>query len=429
MNFIKLNNITKVILIIGLYGTFTNIIFISAIPSLWAVILVPFVFVFKRQKITFKKYHIYLWLFFSIVLISTLFYYPKSFIEYDFYRYDGNFIISYLPMLIFPFFNIKINIHKILKNFIFFVIAVNLIVYAYYIIQTKGGVILHPTEEGNTFTPFFKATNASGGFYSILGSLVLSFFLEKKKYVYLFYFILVLFFLWSSTSRGSILGLGLGIFLFFQYRARRTWIIYVCVGLIVLVQTIIIYNTYPLYNSYLKESDNIALDSRLFIQENYGSQTSKESNVYIRAFDTWPRGIALFLNSPIFGSGFGSVNDLPLTLNRGVPGLFSYNDSKDKYFNDSHAHHSYIHFLAELGIVGLVIFLLFWINLFQYIESIFFFSTSVVKNFLLITMFNISIMSFTEHRITTPSNVLTFVIVFSLVAMDSNYVKKHLIKT
>ncbi len=197
--------------------------------------------------------------------------------------------------------------------------------------------------------------------------------------------------------------------------------IYFIITLIVLIQSIIIYNTYPIYKKYLFSSDNISVDTRALIDNRYDDPDTKQANIYIRAFDTWPRATALFLNSPIFGSGFGSVNDLPLTFDRWIPHFISFNDSKKKYFNDSHAHNSYLHFLAEMGIVGLGFFLLFWFNLFKFISSDKFKTDIVVKDFLHFSMFNLSIMSFTEHRITTPSNVLPFMIFFSIAIMSSNY--------
>ncbi|KHD90115.1 hypothetical protein AH06_01865 [candidate division TM6 bacterium Zodletone_IIa] len=311
-------------------------------------------------------------------------------------------------MLFFPFISLNTNPSKILKSFAFFVIVVNSLIYFPFLFLTRGEALFHPAEFGNTFSPFFKATNASGGFYSIIATIFIIFYYNEKKIIYLVCLFLVLMFLWSTTSRGSILGVIVGFIFFYEYKRKRKFLIYLIVSLILIVQLVIIYNTYPIYKKYLFQSENIAEDTRVLIENRYDDPDTKQANIYIRAFDTWPRATALFLNSPIVGSGFGSVNDLPLTFDRGIPHLFSFNNSKKKYFNDSHAHHSYLHFLAEMGIIGLSLFLLFWFNLFKFISSSKFNADMVVKDFLHISMFNLSIMSFTEHRITTPSNVLPF---------------------
>lgn len=408
------------LLIIGLFGTMTNLIFLSVIPTLISGILFIFILI-KPKKIFIEKYQLFFYLFFIFAVISTLIYYPESFISYDFYRYDGNFFISYLPLLFFPFISLNTNPSKILRSFAFFVIVVNSLIYFPFLFLTRGEALFHPAEFGNTFSPFFKATNASGGFYSIIATIFIIFYYNEKKIIYLFCLFLVLMFLWSTTSRGSILGVIVGFIFFYEYKRKRKFLIYLIVSLILIVQLVIIYNTYPIYKKYLFQSENIAEDTRVLIENRYDDPDTKQANIYIRAFDTWPRATALFLNSPIVGSGFGSVNDLPLTFDRGIPHLFSFNDSKKKYFNDSHAHHSYLHFLAEMGIVGLSLFLLFWFNLFKFISSSKFNADMVVKDFLHISMFNLSIMSFTEHRITTPSNVLPFIIFFSIALMHSNY--------
>jgi O-antigen ligase len=415
-----LAGVILMVLSIGLYGTMTNIIFISPFPSLVALlILVPVLILKKEQAV--PKFVLWLYLFFFICVLSTLFYYAPSFASYEFYRYDGNFIISYLPLLVFPFLSFKIEVEKVLKRFVYFSIAVNLAFYLVYFIKSGGGVLIRPTEEGNVFNPFFKATNASGGFYSILASLVLTFYLESKKKVYLLLLFFVLLFLWGSTSRGSVLGLVLGISFYYLYKKGKKWLIVSGILLIIAVQAIIVYNTYPYYEAYLLDSADIGEDTGAFLSNTYGGQDTKEANVYIRAFDTWPRGTALFLNSPLIGSGFGSVNDLPIKLNSGLPSLLSFNGSKNHLYNDSHAHHSFLHFLAEVGIIGLIVFLTFWNKLFSFIKSNSTRIPSSVKSFLMIAMFNLVIMSFTEHRITTPSNVLPFVIILCIAVINHNY--------
>lgn len=408
------------LLIIGLFGTMTNLIFLSVIPTLIGGGLFIFLLA-KPKKVFIEKYQLFFYLFFIFAVISTLIYYPESFISYDFYRYDGNFFISYLPLLFFPFIILNTNPYKILKYFAFFVILLNSLFYFPFLFLTGGGALFHPAELGNTFSPFFKATNASGGFYSIIATIFVVFYYNEKKIIYLVCLFTVLIFLWSTTSRGSILGVIVGFIFFYEYKRGKRFTIYLIISLIVVTQIIIIYNTYPIYKKFLFQSENIAEDTRYFIENRYDNPDTKQANIYIRAFDTWPRATALFLNSPIIGSGFGSVNDLPLTFNRGIPHLFSFNDSKKKYFNDSHAHHSYLHFLAEMGILGLGLFLLFWFNLFKFINSNRFNVDVIVKDYLLFSMFNLSIMSFTEHRITTPSNVLPFIIFYSIALMSSNY--------
>lgn len=408
------------VLLIGLYGTMTNVVFISPFPSIVALLLLIPVLVLRKKQII-PRFVLWLYLFFIVCLLSTLFYYAPSLLSYDFYRYDGNFIISYLPLLVFPFFSFKISLESVLKKFAYFVTAVNLLFYLFFFIKTKGGCLINPAAEGNTFDPFFKATNAAGGFYSVLASLVLGFYLRERKKIYLLLLFLIFLFLWGTTSRGSILGLLLGAGFYFLYQRRQKWLIGAAIIGIVTVQGIIVYNTYPYYKAYLFDSEDIGEDTQAYLDAAYGGQDTKEANLYIRAFDTWPRGTALFLNSPVIGSGFGSVNDLPIKLNSGLPGIISFNGSKNHFFNDAHAHHSYLHFLAEVGIIGLVVFLLFWSKLFAFIHSERTAIPAPVKAFLLIAMFNLAIMSFTEHRITTPSNVLPFVIILCIAVINHNY--------
>jgi O-antigen ligase len=155
------------------------------------------------------------------------------------------------------------------------------------------------------------------------------------------------------------------------------------------------------------------------LKDDFSIENTKEANIFIRAYEIWPRAMFVFLNSPIFGTGFGSVNDKPFKFST-YKGFISFNNSDNKIFNDSHAHHSFLHILAEEGIIGLSLFLLFWIGLFKHIVSRKRKFPDTVRVFLIIAFFNLTIMSFTEHRITTPSNVLPFVLILVLALMYDN---------
>src|SRR5215217_5986389 len=107
-----MKKILIIVTIIGLIGTVTNLIYISPIPSLFAAIFFPIILIHRNN---FPVLVFWLFLFFMYVLISTALYYPASFSNFRFYRYDGNFIISYLPLLVLPFFSYNLNLNKLFR--------------------------------------------------------------------------------------------------------------------------------------------------------------------------------------------------------------------------------------------------------------------------------------------------------------------------
>jgi hypothetical protein len=237
-----ISKISFLIVFISLLGTMTNLAYISAFTSALALILIPLAFAKSQHNI--PKFLFYLWCFTLYSFISVVLYYPASLIDFMFYRYDGNFFISYLPLLVFPFFTVKFNIEKYLDFFLYTVCIINIILYIGYFVTSKGGVLFAPASGGNAsniFNPLFIANNAAGGFYSILFSVALSFYLNKKKKIYLVFMVFSILFLWGTVSRGSMLGLFCGSFCYYLYIKRKMRYLYIIIGTIILTQTIIIY--------------------------------------------------------------------------------------------------------------------------------------------------------------------------------------------
>lgn len=402
----KKNFLIVLILVIGLFGTTTNFIYLSPIPSLLALTLffIAFFFVKKISKVVFATM-----LFFLVSIISVLVYYPESLVEFGFYRYDGNFIISYAPLLFFPLLSYRFDIDKLLSIFL------NFTVFFYLIIYVFG---LGREDHNNSFSGLFYATNAAGGFLSIICTLLIVKFYNNRNIKTFLLIVISLFLLYATKSRGSLLGLILGGSMFYLWKINKTWIIKYGILLIILVQIVILSNTYSLYEKHQFTSETLIS----YIVERDGLIGGKKMNIYLRAYQNWPRGLMCFFNSPIIGTGFGSVNDLPLKFDNGYGSLINFNQQESKEFSSHHAHHSYLHILGEQGILGFIIFIYLLSSIYSFLiknrQSIF------VQEALVFTFFNLIITSFTEHRLTSPSNALPFVLIFCLYYIYVNGIKK-----
>ncbi|MCC9135133.1 O-antigen ligase family protein [Pontibacter silvestris] len=269
------------------------------------------------------------------------------------------------------------------------------------------------------------STNGAGGFYSIVTSLAFLFFLNKKTYTNLFLVIFNSFFLYATYSRGSILGLVLGLMALLFIKTRRRYLLYCMFIGLSAIQIYILAYTFPAYKKYIMNSPkaNIYQNYNDFAIKEFGARSTKLNNVYIRMYETWPRGLDSFLESPLVGTGFGSVNDVPFHFKQVIPGIITTNEQKNKVFNDSHAHHSFLHLLGEQGLLGVGLFLIFWFSVYNFLLKNN--QHAVTRDFLLVSFFNLTIMSFTEHRLTTPSNALPFVIILGLYHVYVNYLKKQ----
>jgi O-antigen ligase len=146
----------------------------------------------------------------------------------------------------------------------------------------------------------------------------------------------------------------------------------------------------------------------------------KTANVSIRFEWLWPRALDYFERSPIVGMGFGSFDD---SIGTAVNyfGLFSEPLRIAVKHSDSHAHNSYLNFLAELGIVGLALMLTFYWRLIAWCQKGADDATAnhggrnfVAYRFVELSSVCLLVMSATEHRMVSPSNVLILALGLSL---------------
>ncbi|MGK7371040.1 MAG: O-antigen ligase family protein [Candidatus Halalkalibacterium sp. M3_1C_030] len=355
----------------------------------------------------------WLYAFFLAFLVSVIFYDFRSLVDFGFYRRDGNFIISYAPILVLPLFNLRIKLENYLRYFYRFALGLYSIIFAYYLVSLNISADLNAL----VFGGLFYAQNAVGGFLSILGALGFAYFYNRKTKKEFFYFFLILAMLFMTYSRGSILGLILGIAAWYLAVNKhfKTLVVLISIPVLLTVATLMI--GYPSYQSKISTGN--------LVEEKVGEDIgTKNANVILRILYTFPRAYYSFTHSPIVGTGVGSFDDRPYNFEPIVP-YVAYNAQPNKAHTDSHAHHSYLHILAEQGVFGLGLFITFWVSLFLYLMNLKY--KPLVKDFLLIAFFTITFASFTEHRITTPSMMLPFTIVLGLHFANRETFRKVLI--
>lgn len=380
--------------LVALFGTVTNYVFFSPILTL----LIPLsIFVFKQRKLPSPIAWLYIFL--AAFLVSTIFYDWSSLFQFGFYRRDGNFIISYAPLFVLPLFHFYYDLGKYLRYFYIFTIGLYGALFLYHIVTISDFSNVHTV----VFGGLFIAQNAVGGFLAIVAALGFAYWYHRRNKKELFLFLAVLVMLFATYSRGSILGLILGVVAWYFTVTKRFKMLIATITVPVVLTVASVMIGYPFFTN--------VISNQQAVETNIENVSGKSANVLMRIFYTFPRAYYLFEHSPVFGTGVGSYNDRPLELEKVAP-LVRYNAQTHNTFSDAHAHHSYLHILGEQGIVGLGLFLVFWVSLFFYLIGIR--GRPVIRDFLLIAYFTLTFAAFTEHRITTPSNMLPFTIALGL---------------
>ncbi|MGV2288056.1 O-antigen ligase family protein [Trinickia sp. YCB016] len=347
-----------------------------------------------------------------VAVVSTLLYDPRSFLVFDFYRRDGNFFISYAPVFAGCLYAHRWDLNKILRTFFIFAVIINIPPYAQYILHNGLlSIFRHPDD---SFGSYFIARNAAGGFLAMLFCLGAACYLQRRSKWLLALLGLNLLMLFSTYSRGSLLGAA-AIFPYLYFGRKRWMLATLMAGLVVASLAMAIYHTDPSvdYMGYRFSIHN---------------SDAKVANLDIRYEWLWPRALAYFEQSPIVGLGFGSFDDHIGSLTSYFH-LFAVPSDVIIEHSDSHAHNSYLNILAELGIVGLVLMLSFFWKLIEWSQNGAAAAALVARgqNFTAFRFVEISsicllVMSATEHRLVTPSNVLILSLVISLLLASRSVV-------
>ncbi len=384
--------------VIAMFFTVTNFLPLSVMGFL-PIVLCGWRF-FGR---TYPAFMTSLVAFGAFAAASTLLHDPAAFLEYDFYRYDGNFFVSYAPILAGCVYAHRWDLNKILKWFFVFAVAVNLPSYAIYL--AHNGLLTIFSHPNDTFGSYFISRNAAGGFLAMLFCLGVACYLQRRSTVLLALIALTGLMLFSTYSRGSLFGV-VAMLTYLLFGRKRWMLVLMVGGIIASSLAIAIYYTHP-STDYL--GDMFAI----------GGPDPKLANMNIRYEWLWPRALAYFIQSPIIGLGFGSfTNQIPHVIN--YFGVFGQPIDVSVAYTDGHAHNSYLDFLAELGVVGLVLILRFYWLLIVWCQQG---ATAALKfrgpNFLAFRFIELSsvcllAMSGTEHRLTTPSNALILSLALSL---------------
>jgi O-antigen ligase len=338
------------------------------------------------------------------ILASTLLYDPRSLTEFDFYRRDGNFFIAYAPIFAGCLYAHRWDMNKLLRAFFVFAVLINIPPYLLYLAQNGLlSIFKHPDD---SFGSFFIARNAAGGFLAMLFCLGIACYLQKRSRIMLALIALNGLMLFSTYSRGSLLG-AFATLPYLYFGRKRLILASLMSCLVVASLAMAMYHT----------RSNVDYMGYTFSIQN---ADAKVANLDIRYEWLWPRALAYFRQSPIVGMGFGSFDDTIRNVTSYFGVLAVPSDIVVEH-SDSHAHNSYLNFLAETGVVGLALVLSFYWKLIKWSQNGAARSALVEhgQNFAAYRFVELSavcllVMAATEHRLVAPSNVLVLSLVISL---------------
>lgn len=306
-------------------------------------------------------------------------------------RYDANIFYSFLPLFVLGSGRLNLDRldHWIRASVLF------------------GAALYLVFRVGLEQTPF-TSHNAMGGYYMVLVSYLLARYFDRGGRWDLLVIIVGVLMVWISASRGSLLGV-LGVMAVYggwRLVPRLTIVGLICVPVVFFLAMHFAHEVWVANKSIYVHSISDYGEHADAVSEYAEGLGGRSSTILHRVFFIYPMALDMFYQSPIFGLGFTRFDDYPMRIVELWPGV-SVNLSPYVRHTDLHAHNSYLHVLAEGGIVGLLLLsgaIAQILRAFRREPDLFMAAAFTVGSLL--------VASFTEHRLTTPSQAApAFVIV------------------
>ena len=285
--------------------------------------------------------------------------------SFDFLRFDGALLIAYLPLLCLT--DLQLDPQFIRKSLNVFLTGMSLVALLGLAEFIDGTIIpvglarlpeplqlIHDSSLTlSIFHGFFRAHNAAGAVYAMAALLAFSFLVHGKSPSLLSWPTF-----WLATN---VIGLMLT-------QSRTAYVSFFATALLMFFAR---RNSLKLALRY-GCTILLPLLGFLFLQPTVSHRTQQVSdledpNVVMR-FAYYQRALDDFVHSPIVGVGFGRYND-ELRVFSGLPHFVYFATGGSVVNDDKHAHNSYLHFLAEGGVVGLTLMLSVWIASFRWVAS------------------------------------------------------------
>ena len=292
---------------------------------------------------------------------------PTDFLQSAFYMGDGRVFIYYFPLVVLLVIPARQSYIPAIIKVIKVVAILSLVLLG---VWSIGGVGAISGGAADNLHGFMRSHHASGAMFSIVAIVLIITAVERANRTRtLVLGMAALLPLFATASRSSLVAL-LAVALWYLLRqvSFKKLVSLVIAGSLLL-------SMMPIITPHMYER-TAGLLSLTLIQDmvetaaNSDWEPGEETeytgiahNVLTRVL-YWVYAYERFSDSPLIGMGFGRWNDLRLQM-RGVEGLIYPAVAGEKVLSVNSAHNSYFHLLAESGVIGLALLIIFWASLYK----------------------------------------------------------------
>lgn len=325
----------------------------------------------------------------GMVLLGSIFYWIasafavdaldlSSFLNPRFYGGEGRIFISLMPLVALCF--VAVGSRELLSTIrnLQLIAAAGLGLYLIWMVT--GTSLLSGPGHSNEFHGFLSSHTGAGTFFGALAVFFIVFNAEKKSPILLLLSLLLLLPSLATASREAMVGSMAALAWYWGLKRRRPAVlIAVALGGLLLLLPLLGTMSDKTYNRTIGILDwstieGIGSQAKAGIRSDWvvGDWTAESSAENLQSGDVttlvrimlWVYASKRFVDSPLFGMGWGRFNDEDLFMLDGPP-LLSVAAEGKKVFSTTSAHNSYFHLLAESGLIGITLYLAMWIMLYR----------------------------------------------------------------
>lgn len=340
----------------------------------------------------------------------------SNLVSFDFLRRDGALLFGYLPLILIANYGLTAGfLQRAVAMYLTLLSAVGILGALLYlealsnlsvsswVLPQDWQIIATSQLAGYEFHGFFEAHNSTGAIYGLASCLSLALLVFAGRFR-----------LWSLPSfwfAATFIGLMLS-------KSRTAYVAFLATSLIIVVGKgqdrwkafkVALFLVAPVMYFALAQPE---------VLERAGQVTSTDDVNVMERLVYFERAKDDFLASPLIGIGFGRYNDEYLSFT-GVRNLVYVATAGEVVNESTHAHNSYLHFLAEGGILGFALMMGIWVSAYRWAKRMqghfcqgsFAYAFSIgIQACIIFEFFD----SFTEHSMGTAVTSLTVFTLFGV---------------
>jgi len=371
--------VTEVVTVLILWGMFLVSLVLPLALGLFFLATGALFMVLNRarlDKVTLiLLLNISYWLFSGLLVGSIS---PRDLLSPQFFNGDGRILIGYSPLLLFGAAAIQWSNVDLLVKTLFHIALAALFFFAVWFVT--GASFLSEGMAGN-YVGFMTSHTGGGTFFGALAVFLILFgHLAKNRIIQITGWLMLIPML-AASSRSSILAF-LAVSGWYIVKMRNPRVIAGGALALILVtasipvlfphtwnRTLVLFDP-ALVTSLVEQieaSEEFEPTIRSENEDRDWNLVGPQHNVLARVM-FWSYAVRRFIQSPIFGIGFGRYNDGSLELS-GIDGFVYMAFGGQKRLGAGSAHNSYLHILCESGLLGLALLLWLWSSIYFRLQA------------------------------------------------------------